>query len=60
MPATRDFVISNLLRRLPVAPVVDPKGENAERTWKAREAEGQTVRVINPIRFAKEKSPFLK
>lgn len=46
------LIIPNLLRWPHNALVVDPKGENAERTWKAREAMGQTVRVLDPFEVA--------
>lgn len=32
--------------------LIDPKGENAEATWKDREAFGQTVAVLDPFRIA--------
>lgn len=33
--------------------VIDPKGENAEATWKHREAMGHKVYVVDPFRVAK-------
>lgn len=46
------LIIPNLLRWPHNALVVDPKGENAERTWEAREAMGQRVFVLDPFRVA--------
>lgn len=46
------LIIPNLIRWPHNALVVDPKGENAEKTWQAREAMGQTVYVLDPIRVA--------
>ncbi len=45
-------IIPNLLRWPHNALVVDPKGENAERTWEAREALGQRVYVLDPFKVA--------
>lgn len=46
------LIIPNLLRWPHNALVVDPKGENAEATWKAREAMGQRVYVLDPFKVA--------
>ena len=44
------LIIPNLLRWPENALVIDPKGENAEHTWEAREALGQSVHVLDPFR----------
>lgn len=46
------LIIPNLKRWPHNAIVVDPKGENAEHTWKDREALGQTVHVLDPFKVA--------
>lgn len=43
------LIIPNLLRWPHSALVIDPKGENAEKTWEARERLGQKVAVIDPF-----------
>lgn len=45
-------IIPNLLRWPHSVCVVDPKGENAEHTWQAREAMGQLVGVVDPFHVA--------
>ena len=46
------LIIPNLLRWPHNALVIDPKGENAELTWEAREGLGQAVHVIDPFHVA--------
>lgn len=46
------IIIPNLLRWPHAALCIDPKGENAERTYQAREAMGQTVGVLDPFHAA--------
>lgn len=46
------LIIPNLLRWTDNVLVIDPKGENAEQTWKAREAMGQKVVVLDPFEVA--------
>lgn len=46
------LLIPNLLRWRDSALGIDPKGENAEKTWQAREAMGQIVGVVDPFRAA--------
>lgn len=46
------LIIPNLLRWQASALCIDPKGENAERTYQAREAMGQTVGVLDPFHAA--------
>jgi len=46
------LIIPNLLRWPGNVVTVDPKGENAEATWQAREAMGQTVGVVDPFHVA--------
>lgn len=46
------LIIPNLLRWPDNALVIDPKGENAEHSWEAREALGQSVHVLDPFRCA--------
>lgn len=42
-------IIPNLKRWPHNALVIDPKGENAEKTWQDRKAKGQAVHVIDPF-----------
>lgn len=42
-------IIPNLLRWKAAALCIDPKGENAEKTWQAREAMWQPVGVLDPF-----------
>ena len=44
------LIIPNLLRWPHSALVIDPKGENAEKTWKARTAMGSAVHVLDPFK----------
>lgn len=46
------LIIPNLLRWQSGVMVIDPKGENTERTWQAREAMGQTVVALDPFAIA--------
>lgn len=46
------LIIPNLLRWQASALCIDPKGENAERAYEAREAMGQTVGVLDPFHAA--------
>lgn len=46
------LIIPNLLRWPHSVIVIDVKGENAEKTWEAREAMGQDVYVLDPFRAA--------
>lgn len=46
------LLIPNALRWSESLLVVDPKGENAEATWQARQALGQQVAVLDPFRVA--------
>lgn len=46
------LIIPNLLRWPDNVLVIDPKGENAENTWEAREAMGQKVVVLDPFEVA--------
>lgn len=46
------LIIPNLLRWSHSALVVDPKGENASATWRARLELGQAVHVIDPFGVA--------
>jgi type IV secretory pathway TraG/TraD family ATPase VirD4 len=46
------LLIPNALRWPHNLLAVDPKGENAARTWQAREALGQSVHVLDPFRVA--------
>lgn len=46
------LIIPNLLRWPHSALTIDPKGENAERTYEAREAMGQRVGVLDPFHAA--------
>lgn len=46
------LIIPNLLRWQASTLCIDPKGENAERTYQAREAMGQTVGVLDPFHAA--------
>lgn len=48
------LIIPNLHRWEGNALVIDPKGDNAEKTWQAREAMGQKVYVLDPFREAKK------
>ena len=43
------LLIPNLKRWPHNALVIDPKGENAERTWRDREALGQKVHILDPF-----------
>jgi type IV secretory pathway TraG/TraD family ATPase VirD4 len=43
------LIIPNLRRWPHSALVIDPKGENAEQSWREREAMGQTVHVLDPF-----------
>lgn len=45
-------IIPNLLRWPHNALVIDPKGEAAETTWKARQAMGQEIHVLDPFHVA--------
>lgn len=45
-------IIPNLLRWPHNVLVIDPKGENAEKTWEAREAMGSKVYVLDPFESA--------
>lgn len=45
-------IIPNLLRWPHNVLVIDPKGENAERTWEARRAMGSKVYVLDPFESA--------
>jgi type IV secretion system protein VirD4 len=47
-------IIPNLLRWPHNALVIDPKGENAEKTYAARLEMGQAIHVIDPYEEAKE------
>lgn len=53
-------IIPNLLRWPHNALVIDPKGENAEKTYAARLAMGQSIHVIDPYEEAKEVPPQLR
>lgn len=46
------LIIPNLLRWRHNVLCIDPKGENAEQTWQAREDMGQRVYVLDPFRVA--------
>lgn len=46
------LLIPNALRWGDNLLAVDPKGENAEATWQAREALGQSVHVLDPFQAA--------
>lgn len=46
------LIIPNLKRWPHAALVIDPKGENAEQTWRDREAMGQAVYALDPFRVA--------
>lgn len=46
------IIIPNLLRWPHNALVIDPKGEAAEATWKARKKGGRAVHVIDPFKVA--------
>lgn len=45
-------IIPNLLRWPHNVLVIDPKGENAEKTWEARQAMGSKVYVLDPFESA--------
>jgi len=49
------LIVPNLERWKGSAVVIDVKGENAELTWKAREAMGQAVHVIDPFMISDER-----
>lgn len=46
------LIIPNLKRWPHAALVIDPKGENAERTWQDRESMGQRVYALDPFGVA--------
>ncbi len=46
------LIIPNLLRWTDNVLVIDPKGENAEQTYKRREEIGQSVHVLDPFNIA--------
>jgi hypothetical protein len=47
------LIVPNLLRWQTGAMVIDPKGENIEKTWEAREAMGQKVIGLDPFQISK-------
>lgn len=46
------LIIPNLLRWPHNVLVIDPKGENAEQTWQARQAMGSKVYILDPFESA--------
>ena len=52
-------IIPNLLRWPNNVLVIDPKGENAEKTWEARKEMGKAVHIIDPFKEAKVPAEML-